>query len=166
MDWYSDGCNAVTVGTDSDRAALATGNFLKRADNVMPSNCGQFGWPSSHTVDAWATKFGLYATQFHSRTGYSGVTKSLRTDRAAFRARGPRRLESDLLHRVARGHPHVRRAPSRPRFKGGIVFGELTYRPNQPLQFNAADLLGGRALARRADDAARQGTCAAARAAP
>ena len=26
--------------------------------------------------------------------------------------------------------------------KGGIVFGELTYRPNQPLQFNAADLLG------------------------
>ena len=25
--------------------------------------------------------------------------------------------------------------------KGGIVFGELTYRPNQPLQYNAADLI-------------------------
>ena len=28
------------------------------------------------------------------------------------------------------------------RFAVGTVFGELTYRPNQPLQFNAADLLG------------------------
>src|SRR6185369_4802309 len=28
------------------------------------------------------------------------------------------------------------------RFKGGTGFGELTYRPNQPLQYNAADLLG------------------------
>ena len=28
------------------------------------------------------------------------------------------------------------------KMKAGTAFGELTYRPNQPLQFNAADLLG------------------------
>ena len=28
------------------------------------------------------------------------------------------------------------------RSTAGTAFGELTYRPNQPLQFNAADLLG------------------------
>jgi hypothetical protein len=28
-------------------------------------------------------------------------------------------------------------------FKGGTAFGELSYRPNQPLLFNAADLLNG-----------------------
>src|SRR6476620_10024771 len=43
VDWYSDGCNAVTVGPGSDRAALASGTFLKRADNVLPSDGGQFG---------------------------------------------------------------------------------------------------------------------------
>src|SRR4029453_7433752 len=54
VDWYSDGCNAVTVGAGSDRAALATGSFLKRADNVLASNAGQFGAAITHTVEAWA----------------------------------------------------------------------------------------------------------------
>ena len=37
VDWYSDGCDAVTVGAGSDRAALASGSYLKRAENVMPA---------------------------------------------------------------------------------------------------------------------------------
>src|SRR5262249_42309484 len=84
VDWYSDGCNAVTVGAGSDRVALATGSFLKRAPNVMPSNSGQLGAALTHTVDDWATRFGLYAAKFHSRQGYSGVIKSLRTAGAPF----------------------------------------------------------------------------------
>ena len=49
----------------------------------MPADSGQLGLAITHTVDAWATKFGFHVTRFHSRTGYSGVTKSLRTDRCA-----------------------------------------------------------------------------------
>ncbi len=109
VDWYSDGCNAVFVGNLSDPAALASGSFLKRADNVTPSNSGQFGAALKHKVESWATEFGLYATQFHSRTGYSGVTKSLSPAGAALHTGRPRRPQSAVLHRVSRGHPDVRR---------------------------------------------------------
>jgi len=141
VDWYSDGCNAVTVGAGSDRAALASGSFLKRADNVMPGGGGQFGAALTHTVDAWATKFGVYATQFHSRTGYSGVIKSLRTAGAPFVPGDPDGLNPKYLTEFP-ADVRMFGLTFETRFAGGTAFGELTYRPNQPLQFNAADLLG------------------------
>ena len=141
VDWYSDGCNAVTVGAGSDRAALASGSFLKRADNVLPGDGGQFGAALTHTVDAWATKFGVYATQFHSRTGYSGVIKSLRTAGAPFVPGDPDGLNPKYLTEFP-ADVRMFGLTFETRFAGGTAFGELTYRPNQPLQFNAADLLG------------------------
>jgi len=141
VDWYSDGCNAVTVGAGSDRAALASGSFLKRAGNVMPSEGGQFGAALTHTVAAWATKFGVYATQFHSRTGYSGVIKSLRTAGAPFVPGDPDGLNPKYLTEFP-ADVRMFGLTFETRFAGGTAFGELTYRPNQPLQFNAADLLG------------------------
>ena len=141
VDWYSDGCNAVTVGPGSDRAALASGSFLKRADNVLPSDSGQFGAALTHTVEAWATKFGLYATQFHSRTGYSGVIKSLRTAGAPFLPGDPDGLNPKYVTEFP-ADVRMFGLTFETRFATGRAFGELTYRPNQPLQFNAADLLG------------------------
>ena len=107
----------------------------------MPSDGGQLGVALTHTVDAWATKFGLYATQFHSRTGYSGVIKSLRTAGAPFLPGDP----DGLNPKYSPNSPTDIRMfglTFETRFAGGTAFGELTYRPNQPLQFNAADLLG------------------------
>ena len=141
VDWYSDSCNAVTFGNMSDRSALATGTYLKRASNVMPSNGGQAGVALTHDVDAWASKFGLYATQFHSRQGYSGVIKSLRPSAAPLFVPGD---PDGLNPRYYTQFPEDVRMLGitfETRFKGGIAFGELTYRPNQPLQYNAADLL-------------------------
>jgi hypothetical protein len=142
VDWYADGCNAVTVGAGSDRTALATGSFLKRSPNTMPSDFGQGGVALMHTVDEWATKLGLYATQFHSRQGYSGVIKSQRAGAA------PPFIPGDL---DGLNPTYATEFPERIRMfglsfetkvKSSTVFGELTYRPNQPFQFNAADLLG------------------------
>lgn len=141
VDWLSDGCNALTVGPGSDRVALATGSFLRRTDHVMASDAGQFGFALTHEVEAWSTRFGLYATQFHSRTGYSGVIKSLRTEGATFVPGDPGGLNPTYYTE----YPEDIRMfglSFETRFKGGFAFGELTYRPNQPLQFNAADLLG------------------------
>jgi len=141
VDWYSDGCNAVTVGAGSDRAALASGSYLKRADNVMPGDGDQFGVALTHTVEAWATKFGAYATQFHSRMGYSGVIKSLRTAGAPFLTGDPDGLNPKYVTEYP-ADVRMFGLTFETRFAGGTAFGELTYRPNQPLQFNAADLLG------------------------
>ena len=141
VDWLSDGCNAVMVGNLSDRAALATGSFLKRADNVMPSDSGQYGAALLHNVDSWATRFGVYATQFHSRSGYSGVIKSTA-------AAGPPFIPGDpagtnpMYYTEYPEDIRMFGLSFETRMKIATAFGELTYRPNQPFQFNASDLLG------------------------
>ena len=141
VDWYSDGCNAVLVGNLSDRDALAVGSFLKRADNVMPSNAGQFGAALTHTVEDWDTKFGLYAAQFHSRSGFSGVIKSQSATGPLFVPGDPNGQNPQYYTEFPESIRMVG-LTFETKFSGGSTFGELTYRPNQPLQFNAADLLG------------------------
>jgi hypothetical protein len=142
VDWYSDGCNAVTVGAGSDRTALATGSFLKRDPNRFPSDGGQFGAAVTQTVNAWATKFGFYATQFHSRTGYSGVIKSGRTGGAPLFIPGDADGQNPRYYTEFPDDIRMFGLTFESKFKAATAFGELTYRPNQPLQFNAADLLG------------------------
>ncbi len=108
----------------------------------MPSDAGQFGIALTHTVDDWATKFGFYATRFHSRTGYSGVIKSLTHGRGrrSCRETPPARIRTYYTE-----FPEGIRmfgVSFETKFKVATTFGELTYRPNQPLQFNASDLVG------------------------
>src|SRR4029453_8874173 len=141
VDWYSEGCNILTAGNGSDRVALATGNFLKRAPTVMPPNAGQFGAALTHTVEDWGTKFGLYATQFHSRTGYSGVIKSQGTTGAPFVPGDPGGQNPTYFTEFPEDI-RMFGVSFATKLKGGTGFGELTYRPNQPLQFNASDLIG------------------------
>jgi hypothetical protein len=141
LDYYADGCNAVMVGNVSDRAAVAAGNYVKRADTVMASNTGQAGLALTHTVDDWATKFGFYATQFHSRAAYASTIKSLRA------AGTPPYLPGDaggLNPKYFTEYPEDIRmfgATFETKYPGGAAFGELTYRPNQPLAYNAGDLI-------------------------
>jgi len=139
VDYFSDGCNAVTLGNASDRVALATGNFIARAPNVLASNSGQGGLALLHTVEEWETKFGLYATQFHSRQGFSGIYKSLRGG-APFIPADPDGLNPRYFTEFPE-NIHMFGGTFETKIRGGTVFGELTYRPNQPLQYNAADLV-------------------------
>jgi hypothetical protein len=141
VDWLSDGCNAVLLGNVSDRVALASGLYLKRADDRLASNAGQFGVALTQSVEDWATKFGLYATQFHSRIGYSGVIKSGRPAAAPpFIPGDPDGLNPKYYTQWPEDI-HMFGATFETKFKGGTAFGELTYRPNQPFQLNASDLL-------------------------
>jgi hypothetical protein len=142
VDWLSDGCNAVLVGNVSDRVALATGSYLKRADDELPSNGGQFGVALTQAVDDWGSKFGLYFTQFHSRIGYSGVIKSLRPAPAPPFVPGDPDGMNPKYFTEWPADIHMFGLSLETKFKGGNVFGELTYRPNQPFQYNASDLLG------------------------
>jgi hypothetical protein len=141
VDWYSDGCNAVTFGALSDRGALAAGTFLKRLPNDLASNSGQFGLAVTQTVEPWATKFGFYGTQFHSRQGYSGVTKSGRpTGAPVFVPGDPDGLNPKYFTEYPE-NIHMFGLTFETKTKLATAFGELTYRPNQPFQYNAADLL-------------------------
>jgi hypothetical protein len=139
-DWVADGCNAIVFGNQTDRAAIAASNFVHRTANVLPSNAGQFGVALTQPVEEWATKFGLYFAQFHSRAGYSGLAKSLRPTGAPYVPGDPDGLNPTYF---TEWPERIRMVglTFETHFTGGTAFGELTYRPNQPLQINAADLL-------------------------
>jgi hypothetical protein len=140
LDYVSDGCNAVMIGNISDRAALAAGNYVKRADTLLASNGGQAGLGLTQTVDDWATKFGLYATQFHSRSSYYGATKSLRTTGAPYLPGDPGGLNPKYFTEYPEDI-RMLAATFETKLAAATVFGELSYRPNQPLQYNSADLI-------------------------
>ena len=142
QDFVAEGCNAVMVGNISDRTALANGNFVKRAETQAPSNSGQAGIAVKHTVADWATDFGFYATQFHSRANYYSVIKSLREAGPPYLPGDPGGLNPKYFTEFPEDIRMVGISVEK-KFRGGAVFGELTYRPNQPLQYNAADLIAG-----------------------
>ena len=146
----AEGCNTAMFGNLSDRTAVATGIYVKRTDTIDPSNSGQGGIALKHTVEAWATEFGLYATQFHSRPPFYSGTKSKR-DGPPFLPGDPGNLNPTYFTE----YPEDIRmfgATFETTIPGGALLGELTYRPNQPLQYNSVDVIS---CGRLADGAVR-----------
>ena len=139
-DWVADGCNAVVFGNQTDRAAIATNNFIARGENVLPSNSGQFGLALTQTVEEWGTKFGGYFTQFHSRAGYASFITSQRVGGVPYVPGNADGL-NPTYYLEWPDDVRMFALTFETRLKGATAFGELSYRPNQPLQFNAADLL-------------------------
>ena len=139
-DYIAPGCDAVTFGNLSDRASLASGIFLHRADTVRASNSGQGGLALMHDLEDWGTKLGLYATQFHSRSPNSSTIKTGRTTGAPFVPGDPDNLNPKYFTEYLEDI-RMFGATFETKIPGGLVFGELTYRLNQPLQHNASDIL-------------------------
>jgi hypothetical protein len=139
QDFVSEGCDKVMLGQGSDRASIATGAYIKRAGTPSPSNSGQAGLAVKHTVEDWGTEFGLYAAQFHSRAIFYSAIKSQRTG-APFVPGDPGNLNPMYFTEYPEDIK-VYGATFETRFRGGAVFGEFTYRPNQPYQYNSADLI-------------------------
>ncbi|WP_088284992.1 DUF1302 family protein [Ideonella sp. A 288] len=144
-DFVAGGCDKGLLGVGSDPASIAAGTFLKRAGDVMASDSGQYGLGLRQTVDAIGAELGVYVVQFHSRVPYLAAIKSLRTG-APFVPRDPGGLNPQYFvsypERIrVLGVTLERKLPA------GTVLAELTYRPNQPYQYNTIDLLNAFASA-------------------
>jgi hypothetical protein len=120
LDFMADGCNKAMFGNVSDRTAVATGVYVKRTETQSPSNSGQGGIALIHKVDAWATDLGLYAAQFLpgdpgnlNPTYFTEYPEKIRMFGATFESK----------------------------IRGGALLGEITYRPNQALQYNSVDVI-------------------------
>jgi len=143
LDYVAQGCNAVFLAQpQSDRALLAAGNYVKRAETQDPSNSGQFGLALKHNVADWGTDFGLYAAQFHSRASFYSAIKGQRTSGAPYLPGDPGGLNPKYFTEYPEDI-RIFGMSFEKKFQGGSVFGEFTYRPNQPLQYNSADLIAG-----------------------
>ena len=140
QDFVSEGCDKVLLGAGSDRASLANGQYLKRAPTPDTSNSGQGGVAVKYQHEPWATEFGAYATNFHSRASFYSAIKSLRAGNAPFVPNDPGGLNPKYFTEYPEDI-QMYAGTFETKWRGGSVFGELSYRPNQPLQYNSADLI-------------------------
>lgn len=147
-DYIPDGCYGVPRAGANDQASFANGQIIQRAPDEDPKDMGQFGLALRYFADPIDTEFGAYAMNIHSRTPYSNSVIGTRSI-----ATGPypgwvNPLTSRAL--AAGNGAYDVSYPEDIRIFGlsfsttvlsTSVFGELSYRPNQPVQYASADLI-------------------------
>lgn len=140
------GCNYVSVlgafGVN-DPTALASGRYPKRNPDIEARDSGQFGAALRFGVAALRTEFRAYAMTYHSRMpstrvtlanvggGYGDMTTTRLTDPNGIKY-AALYVEDIRLYGLSFASiidPSLR------------AFGEIAYRPNQPLNLNASDLI-------------------------
>ncbi|MBF0340837.1 MAG: DUF1302 family protein, partial [Magnetococcales bacterium] len=137
------GCHyASVIGTLSDADTLATGMYPKRNPDAMASHSGQYGISVRYQPGGWNTEWRAYRMRYHSRApgirifnpeiagGYGTLTTRL-TDPNGLRYAliYPESIDLYGASFAARLNPSLQ------------IFGEVAYRPNQPLNLNASDLI-------------------------
>ncbi len=142
LDFVAEGCDQVVLGnvnTTSDRASLASGLFIDRADTREPGGL-QGGLALFRKLPAIQSEIGVYATQFHSRRSYYGAFKTGRSNAVPFAPGNPDGFNPRYYTEYVEDVRMFGLSFSR-KLQHGAILAELTYRPNQPFQYNAADLL-------------------------
>lgn len=140
-----DGCLQANVLPIQEATAFATGLYAHRGPDVKASDSGQFGLSLRYAAAGLATEFRGYAMNYHSRSATLRGTNpnvgggfGVLTPPTFSRLTDPNGVKYSLLF------PEDIRLyglsfDSRP----GVatrVFGEIAYRPNQPVSLNFADL--------------------------
>lgn len=136
-----------TVGSLTEHSLLSNGYYVHRLDDVNARRAGQFGFATRYTAASLATEFSAYAMNTSSSAPYFRMTIE-DVNGATLPAGlggGLARLTSPTGLRYATVFPeHVRL------FGAGFdthlnpsarFYGEVAYRPNQPLGMNPNDLL-------------------------
>ncbi len=142
-DNLQEGCQVdfmIAGATGTTDRALAQERYLRRAATDWPSDTGQYGLGMHYTIESMGdADLGLYYMNYHSRTPQVNGVIARQAPNAAGNP-GANINTGDYLTVY----------PEDIRLFGaslsGVIgttatFGELSYRPNQPLPFNGADLV-------------------------
>jgi hypothetical protein len=143
-DPYGGGCDYLTVSAaQPDGAQVGTIFELGRAPDITPDDGGQYGIAARYFVDALnGTEFGAYYINYHSRTP---IFSAINT---------PDALGQPILNPLVQPQ-YVFEFPEDIEvyaltFATNVGFwavsGELSYRPDFPLQINTVDFLSALAL--------------------
>ncbi len=141
------GCNVVTVRNDfSDQFNMANGLFVTRLPDIEADDDGQYGIGIRYFAEQLAgSEFGLYYMNYHSRTPFLGGFTSTNPTLG-----GPPNapfIPGDPLG----GNPQyfaefpedieLWGASFATNFAGFAISGEVSYRPDYPVQINATEIL-------------------------
>lgn len=122
------------------------GGLVRRGEDQQASESGQFGLALHYFAEALDTHFGLYAVHVHSRQAYLGIRAP---DQPTYSAA---QVEGALAPLVVAGNSQYFMGYPEDLQTYGLSFssqlglgrtwaGELSYRPNAPLQLSSVDLL-------------------------
>ncbi len=119
---------------------------VARAPDREPGDSGQFGLALHYFAEPWDTRLGFYALHYHSRSAYLGVQSP---DAAVYAAALGQGALAPLVvagnSRYFMGYPEDVRVYGlsfASTLRDGTTWaGELSHRPNAPLQLSPVDLL-------------------------
>ncbi|MCY1283863.1 hypothetical protein D9M70_327510 [compost metagenome] len=139
-DFMPQGCFGVTRGGPDDPTSFANDQIIRRAADNEPSDAGQFGLALRYFAEQIGTEFGAYALNIHSRTPYTSILTDLRPGPGAGWLPG----QQDSNGRYFADFPEDIRIfglSVSTNLWGTSLFGEYSYRPNQPVQLASGDLI-------------------------
>jgi hypothetical protein len=134
------GCFGVPRGGANDPVSFENDMIIRRAADNDPSDAGQFGLALRYFAEQIGTEFGAYALNIHSRTPYSSILTDLRPGAGAGWLPG----QQDTNGRYFADFPEDIRIfglSFSTNLWGTSLFGEYSYRPNQPVQLATGDLI-------------------------
>jgi hypothetical protein len=143
-DYVPEGCYGIPrlapAADPNDAFAYANGLIINRASDDEPSNAGQFGLSLRYFADEIGTEFGAYAMNIHSRTPYASVITDSRPGPGAGWLPGQQSTNSEYFAAFPEDI-RIFGLSFSSNIWGTSVFGEYSFRPNQPVQLATADLI-------------------------
>lgn len=124
-DFVAEGCNKVYYGKQTDRGSAM---YVPRAETQLPTSL-QGGLGVTQKITSINSTVGLYLAQFHARNAYYGAIK-------ANGAATPLQYFTEYPDDV-----RIAALTFNKKLQYGAILAEASYRPNQPFQYNAGDLL-------------------------
>ncbi|MFK0090042.1 DUF1302 domain-containing protein [Pseudomonas sp. NPDC090755] len=134
------GCFGVSRSTQADPQTYANDLYLHRAEDHEASDQGQFGLALRYFADSIDTEFGAYAMNIHSRLPYASVITDTRPAVGAGWLPGQQASNAQYFADFPEDIRVLGLSFSTTLW-GASVFGEYSYRPNQPVQLTVGDLM-------------------------
>ncbi|MAB98451.1 MAG: hypothetical protein CMK71_10335 [Pseudomonadaceae bacterium] len=142
-DYITDGCYGVPRAGANDPETYAANQYIRRAKDNEPSDDGQFGVAVHYFLDSIGTELGAYAMNIHSRTPFASTVADFRSSGAGWQNPTTAAIDAANGQYYADFPEDIRifGLSFSSTVWGTSVFGEASYRPNQPVQLATADLI-------------------------
>jgi len=139
------GCLQASVLPISEATTFVSGAYVHRAPDVDASDSGQFGLSMRYTMARLGTEFRAYAMNYHSRMfSIRGTNPNVNGGYGSLAPPAFTRLTDPNGVKYALLYPeniHLYGLSFNTRYgQATRVFGEVAYRPNQPISLNFGDL--------------------------
>ncbi|MFV8784297.1 DUF1302 domain-containing protein [Microbulbifer sp. SA54] len=151
-DYAADGCDRVTI-FKSDAVAVQTGYYAQRQADMEPEDGGQYGFAARYyAAELNDTEFGAYFMNIHSRVPYVSAIRTAIPAAGVDQIFIPESLDPTGGMLSALNPSYVVDFPEDLKVYGlsfatnvaGVALsGEISYKPDTPLQINGSDVLNG-----------------------